>query len=116
MNNEIGVLHDLRAWLDAHRSELAENGYQIDYSESPQDRMKRSASLMIASSRRVGQLILWETGEAELSLGDISSSEVSEQHREITSRIGLIDAAETIIEWLDENGPKHNGTTPGTSP
>jgi hypothetical protein len=107
MTNEICILQDLRAWFDSHRSELTENGFEIDYFESPQDRMKRSSSLMIASSQRVGQLVIWETGEAELGLGDISSSKISEQHREITSHIGIIDAIETIIEWLDEDNENH---------
>jgi hypothetical protein len=95
------VLTDLREWFDERNAGLAELGLQAEFAESPPDRVKRSASVMIASSSRVSQLVVWDTGEAELTLGDAGSDEVVEEHREITSQIGLQDATQTLLAWLE---------------
>lgn len=95
------VLTELREWFDDRSARLADLGLQAEFSESPPDRVKRSASVMIASSSRVGQLVVWDTGEAELTLGEVGSDEVIEEHREITSHIGLQDATQTLLAWLE---------------
>jgi hypothetical protein len=97
------VLSDLRAWLDAHKTSLVGDGYHVEFSESPSDRAKQSVSVVITSARRIGQLVIWDTGEAELSMGDIASAAVVEEHREITSAIGLQDATDTLVAWLNES-------------
>ena len=95
------VLNDLREWFAERSGGLAELGLQAEFAESPPDRVKRSAWVMIASSSRVGQLVVWDTGEAALTLGDIGSDNVVEEHREITSRLGLHDATQTLLAWLE---------------
>ena len=91
------VLNDLREWFGERSGGLAELGLQAEFAESPPDRVKRSASVTIASSTRVGQLVVWDTGEAALTLGDVSSDEVVEEHREITSQLGMQDATQTLL-------------------
>jgi hypothetical protein len=103
MTIEGSVLDALRAWFDAHKSSLASDGYQVEFAESPPDRGKRSASVTAASARRIARLVIWDTGEAELSMGDGASAVVTEEHREITSEIGLRDATETLVAWLNES-------------
>jgi|SRR5215831_5125391 len=95
---------ELQAWLSRHNASLAIGGYQVELAESPPGRDKRSVSLTIASSRRIGQLVIWDTGEAELSMGDVGSGTVVEEHREITSTIGLRDATETLVAWISDSG------------
>jgi hypothetical protein len=95
------VLTDLREWFDDRNAGLADLGLRVEFAESPTHRVKRSASVMIASSSRVGQLVVWDTGEAELTLGDVGSDEVMEEHREITSHLGLQDATQTLLAWLE---------------
>lgn len=95
------VLNDLREWFDDRGAELAELSLRAEFAESPPDRVKRSASVTIASPSRVGQLVVWDTGEAALTLGDVDSGEVVEEHREITSKLGLQDATQTLLGWLD---------------
>ena len=104
MTGETRMLDELQSWFASRRTALVDSGYQVDFTESPPDRDKPSASITIASARRIGQLTLWSTGEAELSLGDADSGAVSEQHREITSRIGLQDATETLVSWVTQAG------------
>jgi hypothetical protein len=101
MTDETDMLTDLREWFDDRRGGLADLGLEAEFAESPPDRVKRSASLMIASPSRIGQLVVWDTGEAELTLGDVGSDELMEEHREITSRLGLQDATQTLLAWLE---------------
>jgi hypothetical protein len=35
-------------------------------------------------------------------MGDVASDAVLQEHREITSEIGLRDATETLVAWLRE--------------
>jgi hypothetical protein len=103
MRDGAQVLSEFRAWFDNHRTALAHSGYHAEFIESPSDRDKQSASVTIVSSRRVGQLVIWDTGEAELSMGDVGSAAIMEEHREITSGIGLRDATETLVAWLADS-------------
>jgi hypothetical protein len=102
MTAQGNVLNDFRAWFAAHEASLAADGYHMEFKEAPSDRAKLSASVIITSARRIGQLVIWETGEAELSMGDVASDAVMQEHREITSEIGLRDATETLVAWLRE--------------
>jgi len=97
---EEDVLDELRSWFIARKTALAQAGYKADLVESPAAREKRSVSVTIASARRIGQLVLWSSGEAELGMADVASGEVTEEHREITSEIGLRDATMTLMAWL----------------
>jgi hypothetical protein len=97
------VISDLRAWFEDRREALTDLGFKADFEDSPSDRAKRSAALTVASSRRIGPLVVWETGEAELSLGDVGTNDVVEEHREITSQIGIRDATETLLGWLEQS-------------
>jgi len=100
------VFDDLRAWFETHKSSLARRGYVVEFVESPSDRSKRSASVTISSAPRIGRLVIWDTGEAELSFGDATAGVVTEDHREITSEIGLRDAVETLLAWMSESGKR----------
>jgi hypothetical protein len=90
--------------LLAARLHLLDGGYQVDFAKLPPDREKPSVSITIASARRISQLTLWSTGEAELSMGDSDSGTVSEEHREITSKVGLQNAVETLVGWVTQAG------------
>jgi hypothetical protein len=96
------LISDLRTWFESRKDAFAGLGLIGEFNDSPSDRSKRSASVTLASPRRVGQLVVWETGEAELSLGDVGSDSVVEEHREITSQIGMQDATETLLGWLEQ--------------
>ncbi len=97
------VISGLRTWFEDRRAALTDLGLKADFKDSPSGRAKRSAALTVASSQRIGQLVVWETGEAELSLGDVGSDELVEEHREITSQIGIRDATETLMAWLRQS-------------
>jgi hypothetical protein len=97
------VLDELQEWFTGHKATLADSGYKVEFTESPADRDKQSASLTITSPRRIGQLVVWDTGEAELSMGGVDSGTITEEHREITSVIGLQDATRALVAWVSES-------------
>lgn len=47
--------------------------------------------------------VLWDTDAAELGMADVSSAAVMEEHREIISEIGSLDAIQTLTAWLSES-------------
>lgn len=102
MTSEPRVLDELQAWFINCKPALVDSGYQVELAKSPPNRDKSSVSITISSARRIGQLTVWSTGEAELSMGDARSGMVSEEHREITSKIGLQDATETLVAWVNQ--------------
>jgi hypothetical protein len=53
------------------------------------------------SARGVAQLVVWDTGEADLVIGDLATGTVLlNEHRSITSALGARDAIETILSHL----------------
>jgi hypothetical protein len=97
---EKDVLNELRLWFIGRQDALTRAGYKADLVESSVEREKRSVSVTIASAQRIGQLVLWSSGEAELGMADVASGEITEEHREITSEIGLRDATMTLMAWV----------------
>jgi hypothetical protein len=97
-----GILDDLREWFSDHDAELARGGYHAELAESPPERQRRAVAVVISSSQRIGRLVVWDTGEAQLSMGEVSPRAVAEEYRSITSQAELRDATDTLVHWLDE--------------
>jgi hypothetical protein len=108
MTSETQVLIELRTWFAARKAALADSGYVAEFAESPPGRGKSSVTITVTAAQRIGQLTVWSTGEAELSMGDAGSGAVAEEHRENTSKIGLLDAAETLVAWVSATGDAIN--------
>jgi len=97
----MNIIEELRLWFNEEESSLIAINLNPALEYSPADRDPRAAWLDLDSAHRVGRLILWETGAAELSVGDVTTGEVVvEEHREITSTVGLKDAVESLIAWV----------------
>jgi hypothetical protein len=95
------VFDELRAWVVEQQAPLTSRGLTVKLGASPEDgRGKPSLCLDIDSPSRLGQLILWTSGEAELQLADVASGEVVTQHHDITSRTALDDALESLVSWV----------------
>jgi hypothetical protein len=97
----MSMIEQLRLWFSREESSLIALNLRATFSSGPEDRDPRSAWLDLDSEHRVGRLILWETGAAELSVGDVETGEMAtEEHREITSTLGLQDAIQSLIAWV----------------
>lgn len=63
------------------------------------DRSKTAVSLSIDTRRLVSQLIVWNTGEAELMRADVLSGADSDELRQIESRADLDRALSDLLAW-----------------
>lgn len=99
MSQSIDLLTQLREWYDSQPN-VTSDGISLEFTDPPFARAKRSASATAIGSTRLARLTVWETGEAELDLGDSATGEMDQQHREITGSLGLADAVETMMAWV----------------
>jgi hypothetical protein len=73
MNEKGSLLDELRTWFNNEAPALAAIGCRLDFNESLFDRDKHSTTITVTSARRIAQLVVWDTVEAELSMGDLTS-------------------------------------------
>lgn len=91
----------LGQWLERHAPGLEALGLKTELSWGPVDRDPAAAWIDFESSERSARLMLWSNGEADLMIGDLVKKEVLlEEHREISTEVGLDDAEATIRAWL----------------
>ncbi|WP_237330103.1 hypothetical protein [Streptomyces sp. BA2] len=80
---------------------MRSRGITADLQQSPDDgRAKTSAWMTLETDARLTALIVWSSGEAELEYGDVATGLVRQQHRDLRTSQDLLDAIETIYEWI----------------
>ena len=98
----------LTVQFEAAKTDLAASGILLELTDSDDGREKVASRWDATSRRALAQLVLWNTGEAALVIADLESGEVVvNEHREITSAVGLADAIETIREHLRPRATGH---------
>ena len=91
----------LDQWLRLHRPALEALDLKASITLGPSDRDKTAALLDIESSKGSSRLRLWSSGEAELVIFDFMTKEVVlEEHREISTHLGLDEVLENVKVWL----------------
>lgn len=89
-------------WLQGRGPAFDARGIQVSLTWGPSEWNPASAWLDFETGSSSARLILWSNGLAELTVGNLSRKEVLlEEHREITSNLGLDDAAETIFALFE---------------
>lgn len=91
--------------VDEARDAFARAGVTLEVrrSETPP---KPGVWLEATSSRGFGQVVLWESGELDLTIADPTTGDVVlDEHREVTARVGVDAALQTIKEHLAEVVP-----------
>jgi hypothetical protein len=97
----VSLLETLDAWFKRRVPDLEAAGLKVSITHGPEDRNPPSLWLDFESVERSARLMIWSNGDADLMIGDLVRAEVLlEEHREITSEIGLDDAERTIRAWL----------------
>jgi hypothetical protein len=84
------MLTALRYWYLALDRESA---LTIEYQESPVDRPKRSAWIVVHGPVAVGQLTLWETGECDIEAERTFDGETLRQEHRIMANASEVTAA-----------------------
>jgi hypothetical protein len=90
------LLDYLEAWYRTRANDPAD----VKFGSAPQDRPKSAAWITGENDGRLAQLIVWSTGEAELSLGFDSDPQVNEHH-ELSTRVELDVVLGHVSSWLD---------------
>lgn len=98
MSAEPGLFVQLEALINEMTASAA--GLELRLSRGPLERSKRSYVLRAESTERLGEMILWESGEVALSMADVASGEVEQQHWNISGRVGLEHAIKTLLAWV----------------
>jgi hypothetical protein len=97
----------LNEWLDRRLPEFEVLNIDVSITWGPSDRNPSSAWLDFKSSEKSARLMLWSNGEADLMIGDLAGQRVLlEEHREISTEVGLDDAGETVKAWWAEISQK----------
>ncbi len=95
------VLELLDSWLQKRRPTLEGKGLQVSITWGPSDRDPAGAWVDFESTKRSARLTVWANGLADLSVGDYVTNEILvDEHREITSEIGLEEVESTVLAWL----------------
>lgn len=68
------VFDVFEAWLSSMRTCISESGAVADFARSPIDRPNPSCSLNIRQNEREMDLLVWESGEAEISVGSMDGA------------------------------------------
>jgi hypothetical protein len=90
--HDSNLLAALETWFAEHVDDMAARGVQMSLSHSPADHPKASMSLDMDSENSVGQIVVWDSGEAEIQYGDVATGQVEHVHRDLASREDLMDA------------------------
>ncbi|WP_420718791.1 immunity protein TriTu family protein [Streptomyces sp. TN58] len=96
----VSLLASAQEWIHACSDEVRQSGVAMEINNSPVDRDLRSIQWILESSDKFGEIILWESGEAEVSFAVIETSEVRAEHRAITSRAELEDVLTEVLQWV----------------
>ena len=102
VTERFAVLDEFAGWIEAHRDSMTARELSLALGTSPLDgRDKRGVWLDVEGAEHVGRLIVWDTGEAELELADVTTDGVSAQHRHIETRADLERALTLLVAWVD---------------
>ncbi len=95
------ILDDLLDELNAQREGLLQSGIELEYTEPDMTQPKPAIRVRASTAERLAELTVWDTGEADLVIGDLSNGALLlNEHREVTSRVGVADAIEAIADHL----------------
>jgi hypothetical protein len=88
--------------VDEVRDVFALAGVAIELRRSA-DGPKAGAWLEATSARGLAQVVLWESGELDLTISDSKTGDVVlNEHRQVSTRLGVDDALRTIRDYLGE--------------
>jgi hypothetical protein len=94
------ILDHLQPWVARRAADLATRNVVLTVTPGPVERDKRSAWIDIDSPRRSVRVVVWDSGEAVLEVGELSSGAiVHEEQREVTTRLGLEQTLEDAVAW-----------------
>ena len=96
-------LADLRPWYERLQAELDASRFAVGWVGPTDDRATRSARLSVDGPARLAELIVWETGEAQLQVGDVASGAVTDERLRLVDSGQVAQAVARMKAWVTEN-------------
>jgi hypothetical protein len=101
----VSVLESVEAWLGSRRRSFELADVEVGFQRSPPDRPKSSLAINLRRGHREADLVVWESGEGELMLGDPAGSAPVMEHYDdlqIPERLNAVFSA--MLEAVDVTG------------
>ena len=90
----------LEAWLSSMEAILGSTGVVARFDRSPTDRPNPSCSLNLRRDDQEADLVIWESGEAELVMGKVEGP-LNQMHlADIRSRVGLAELFSILVGFV----------------
>lgn len=90
----------LEAWLSSMATSLALSGVMARFDRSPADRPNPSCSLNLRRDDHEMDLVIWDSGEAELVVGKVGGP-INQIHlADVRSRAGLAELLSKLLEFI----------------
>lgn len=87
--------------IDRELDRFAAAGIAIAVYRPPEGLPVSSLRVDAESTRALAQMVLYDTGELDLVVGNVNNGEVLlDEHRVVTSELGIADAIETLFALL----------------
>ncbi|MBE8477824.1 hypothetical protein [Streptomyces justiciae] len=93
-------LDDLRTSYDRLRAELEGTRFEVTWQAPTANHPKQSACLSLEGPDRLGALIVWASGEAQLQLAAVASGEVTDEVLELADADQLAWAVTRLKAWV----------------
>lgn len=94
----VNLLNVLAAWCESVEWFLGEHGISMRFGRSPDDgRPKAFRGLMLRRGHAEGELLLWETGEAELNTAAPDGA-IAQEHLQVNTLTELAAAIDRLLK------------------
>ncbi len=105
MTETFAAVDEMLAWIDRNRDGLVARGLTVAVEPPRSERAKTAVSLSVDAGHLISQLIVWDTGEAQLMRADALADVDSDEHRQLDSRADLDAALADLLAWTAPSAP-----------
>jgi len=97
---EINYLDLLHVWFDAKRTFLRSRSVDAEVELSERDGEAIAIRVILESKAKMGEIIVWDNGMAELQLGSVVTGEVTTKSQSLSSGGELQSYEEQLLGWM----------------
>lgn len=93
------IIDILREEFETWRQTLPESAVpELEEFPLPEGALKRSARVRVETPARIADLLVWDSGEADLMAGSLATGEIeANEHAEVTTRFGVRGLLEDLV-------------------
>lgn len=97
---KVNLIEFVLIWAESLQAWLGQQGILLSFGQSSADRLKRSCWINLRRGEQESELLLWESGEAELNYSSPSTG-MSQEHHEL---LDLTDLRPVLSQLLTRLG------------